>query len=887
MKVLGKCEHCGQNQAIIQIRQSAKPDVPPKNLCLICAEELGIPGIHKILELWGFGEGETYEIQEQINQVFSQMPEGQMEQMIEMSELFTDSPEFEELKSALSEDDPERAMHILSDSGLMPFSLAELGEASPDLKRFLTGFPRSEGEGQQEAQSRRANEREERSQESQSESQRQRLSSETSAKQPSSSSDSARREDENPLSKLFKSWTERGKGQAEPVAAGNKRRSARGGPKYKFLYQFGVNLNEKAKNHEIDPIVGRDKELTRVTQILNRRQKNNPALIGEPGVGKTAIAEGLAKRIVEGQVPAKLLDKELYLIDMSSLVAGTQFRGQFEARIKGVIDDAKEAGNVILVIDELHNIISAGDSEGGMNAANILKPALAKGEISVIGATTLEEYRKYIEKDSALERRFQSVMVEEPSVEETFDILQGLKSHYADHHYVIYPDATIGAAIRLTQRYLNERYLPDKAIDVLDEAGSRQNLNNELLVHERELELQLDELKDKEQELDAIDIADLASDDIDEFYKSQAILKQERLGLEEELQTVRQQLQRHEVSIEDVAEVIELWTGIPVQQITEAENEKLLKLEARLRERVIGQEEAIQALARAVRLRRAGFGKLKKPASFLFVGPTGVGKTESAKALAESLFDTEENLIRLDMSEYMEAHTVAKLIGSPPGYVGYDDAGQLSEKVRRHPYSVILLDEIEKAHVDVYNILLQILDDGRLSDSHGRTVNFENTVIIMTSNAGTSLKRASIGFNKDLRPDLVERVQTALRERFRPEFLNRIDETIVFNELGHEELLTIVDLMLKELVTALKLKGLTLEVTPEAKEKLVQLGYDPQFGARPLRRVIRQAFEDVLAELYLEGELNDKTHVRFDLKEDRKDDKSLVPREYFTYTLEA
>lgn len=841
MNFLGKCDNCGEHQAILEIHDRSKSDDSNERLCILCARKKSVPGIEKILEFWGFTGSDYEDVQDQIDELLDNLPDNAMSGLVNISELLADNPLLNEVNMHFQNNEPELAIEKLEQLGLSP-NVFQSDSEPARLKEIVEKLVAEQANAAAEFAKQENDKQED-------------LTEEKSVEQ--------KNKHENPLSSLFRRWTESDNKKPEPVNRGSNRRVG-GKQKLKYLYQFGVNLNEKAENNEIDPIVGREKELTRLTQILNRRQKNNPALIGEPGVGKTAIAEGLAKRIVEGKVPAKLLDKKLYLIDMSSLVAGTQFRGQFEARIKGVIDDAKEAGNVILVIDELHNIISAGDSEGGMNAANILKPALAKGEISVIGATTLEEYRKYIEKDSALERRFQAVMVEEPSAEETFDILQGLRDSYAEHHYVVYPDATLGAAITLSQRYLNERYLPDKAIDVLDEAGSRQNLNNELLVKERERELELKLVKKRYQELLSLDLSDLDSEEREEYFKSQALMKQQLMTLEKDLIEIRENLKRHEVSVEDVAEVIELWTGIPVQQITEAENEKLLKLEERLQKRVIGQEEAISALAEAVRLRRAGFGQAKRPASFLFVGPTGVGKTESAKALAEALFDSEENLVRLDMSEYMEAHTVSKLIGSPPGYVGYEDAGQLSEKIRRHPYSVILLDEIEKAHADVYNILLQILDDGRLSDSHGRTVNFENTVIIMTSNAGTSLKRNNIGFNRSVRPDLEARVQSALEERFRPEFLNRIDQTIIFNELGRDDLVKIAALMIKEVENALKLKGIKLEVSEEALVRIVDLAYDPKFGARPLRRLIQRAIEDPLAESFLKGEFEGKEKLFLD-----------------------
>ncbi len=825
---LGKCTECQKNEAVVLVRRRDAEPAESKALCLVCANKLHIPEIRQILSHWGGDSDDVEQMQQQVNNFFAGMTEENMESIMEMSKELAQFSNMDELQEAIEDGSLNDVMEEIANN--------------PEFEKFfsqpqinLNIYGPNEDEEEDKDDDKQAPE------------------------EPKNKKMS--------LQNLFKSWAEND--EPEPVAA-NKRRTSRRPrqQQYKFLQQFGINLNERAREHKIDPIVGREKELARMAQILNRRQKNNPALIGEPGVGKTAIAEGLAKRIVEKQVPAKLLDKELYLIDMSSMVAGTQFRGQFESRLKGLIEDAKNAGNVILVIDEVHNIVSAGDSEGGLNAANILKPALAKGEISVIGSTTLEEYRKTIEKDSALERRFQKLMVEEPSPEETFDILQGLKGHYEDHHYVEYPDETLGAAIRLSQRYLNERFLPDKAIDILDEAGSRQNLNNEILVKLRERELELELVERRYKELAEIDVAKLEDEKEKEaIFKRRAMTQQQMKILENDITALQGQLERHVVSVDDVADVIEMWTGVPVKQITESENSKLLNLEDRLRERVIGQEAALDALSRAVRRKRAGFGKHKKPASFLFVGPTGVGKTEVVKALTEALFDTEDNLIRLDMSEYMEAHTVAKLIGSPPGYVGYDDGGQLSEKVRRHPYSVILLDEIEKAHADVYNILLQILDDGRLTDSQGRVVNFENTVIVMTSNAGTSLKNHGIGFARDSRPAMEDHIKSALRDLFRPEFLNRIDEIIIFNELTQDDLYLIVDLMLKDVVRDLKLKGIAFEITDPAKRELAERGYDPKFGARPLRRLIQKTIEDELAERYFLGELAGKKKVKVALRD--------------------
>ena len=666
-------------------------------------------------------------------------------------------------------------------------------------------------------------------------------------------------------------------GEAEELPGYRQRKSdkkpARGKKerKRKFLEQFAINLTEEAREGRIDRIIGRDEELARTIQILNRRSKNNPALIGEAGVGKTAIAEGLAVRIVEEQVPAKLLDQELFLLDMTAMVAGTQFRGQFESRMKGVVDDARRSGNVILVIDELHNIMGAGDAEGAMNAANILKPALARGEIRVIGSTTLDEYRRFIEKDSALERRFQKVMIDEPSEEMTLQILMGVKDYYEKHHHVIFPAPVLESAVRLSNRYIMDRYQPDKAIDLIDEAGSRQNLDSLCLTELKRLTDRKEELLALREENDK-DISERSSkEDAIPLYEAQAEIRSELLRLDAEIEAVETDCMPVEMTEEDIAGVVEMWTGIPVQKLTQSESGRLLNLEDKLHQRVVGQEKAVNALSRAVRRTRAGFSPKKKPPSFLFVGPTGVGKTELVKALAEVMFDTEDSLVRLDMSEFMEPHTVSKLIGSPPGYVGYDDGGQLTEKIRRKPYSVVLFDEIEKAHADVYNMLLQILDDGRLTDSHGRVINFENTIIIMTSNAGTTLKSHGIGFGSTGHQAMEERVDSVLKELFRPEFLNRVDEIVIFHELSKEDIRAIVDLMLKEPKAALALRGITLTVSDEAREALAEEGYDPKFGARPLRRTIQRRIEDSLADLWLGGDITNAKEVRVDLADENSE----------------
>lgn len=629
--------------------------------------------------------------------------------------------------------------------------------------------------------------------------------------------------------------------------------------KKKYLDTYGANLIDKARDGAIDKVIGRNREIDRVVQILNRRTKNNPVLIGEPGVGKTAIAEGLAVRIAEKQVPVKLFNAEVYLLDMTSVVAGTQFRGQFESRMKGIIEEAKSFGNIILVIDELHNIMGAGEAEGAMNAANILKPALSRGEIQVIGATTLNEYRKHIEKDSALERRFQPVIVDEPSIEETIEILKGIKHYYEEYHRVKISDEVIKAAVNYSERYITDRLLPDKAIDVIDEAGSRANLRNVKLA---ELQTYKDELKKVQEDKETA----VSADSIEDYQKA-ADLKVYECKLVDMIKDIEDTSKDTELTVDDVASVIEAWTKIPIQRLSEEESKKLINLESRLHNRVIGQIKAVEGVAKAIRRSRSGFKKRKKPASFIFVGPTGVGKTELVRALAVELFESEEAMIRLDMSEYMEKHTVSKLIGSPPGYVGYDEAGQLTEKVRRKPYSVILMDEIEKAHPDVFNMLLQILEDGRLTDSHGRTVSFENTVIIMTSNAGTNYKSSGIGFANNTYVALEHKVKDVIKETFRPEFINRVDEIIVFTELNTEELKQIVDLMLEEVYTEAGEKDIRVNVSDRVKAFILEKGYDVKFGARPLRRVIQNTIEDRLSEEYLKGTIKEGSLVGVDLDE--------------------
>ena len=626
--------------------------------------------------------------------------------------------------------------------------------------------------------------------------------------------------------------------------------------KRKALDTFGTNLTNKAKNGQLDAVIGRNKEIQRIIQILNRRSKNNPCLIGEPGVGKTAIAQGLAIKIAEGKVPAKLLSKEVYLLDMTAVIAGTQFRGQFEARMKSIIDECKNLGNIILVIDEIHNIIGAGDAEHSMNAANILKPSLSNGEIQLIGTTTLKEYRKYIEKDSALERRFQPVIVEEPSVDDAIEILKGIKKYYEDFHKVKISNEVIEQAVKMSEKYIHDRFLPDKAIDILDEACSRINLNNKELYQLEVLKSQLTSVQEEKEE------AALA--DSTEDYKKAAELKAKECSLTEQIEALNKKIKLKNLTIQDIAEVIENWTKIPVTKITEAETQKLLNLESNLHKRIIGQDEAVAAVARAIRRNRAGLKSTKRPPSFIFVGPTGVGKTELAKSLAYEMFGNENSIIRLDMSEYMESHSSSKLIGSPPGYVGYDDAGQLTEKVKRNPYSIILFDEIEKAHADIFNILLQVLDDGRLTAAQGNTISFENTIIIMTSNAGSNTNTNSIGFGGSSVSK--NKILESLKETFRPEFLNRIDEIVLFEQLTPEQLLQITDLMLYDTQKALANKDISMEVNVEAKKWLLNKGTDIKYGARPLRRAIQRYVEDELSDMILKSELKNGQTVLVEIE---------------------
>ena len=652
------------------------------------------------------------------------------------------------------------------------------------------------------------------------------------------------------LNRLFGNNNQPAPQSQQPADSGQQPAGRKTEKKRKFLDNYCINLSQRARDGKLDAVIGREQEIERVVQILNRRQKNNPCLIGEPGVGKTAIAEGLAQRIVAGDVPFKLRDKEVYLLDLTALVAGTQFRGQFESRMKGLIEEIRKAGNVILVIDEVHNIVGAGDAEGSMNAANILKPALSRGEIQVIGATTFNEYRKHIEKDTALERRFQPVTVNEPNIEDTLKILQGIAHYYEQFHGVTIPQGVLRQAVLLSERYITDRYLPDKAIDLIDEACSDLNLHDADINRRMELERDLQNVTFERETLMSArppEGQEFTEKELDDRYARIAELRSQEIRITDELDVLRAK-GTPQLTMENIARVIEMWTKIPASKIKEEEFKRLAELEQRLRAHVVGQDEAIAAVSAAIRRNRVGISPKHKPVSFIFVGPTGVGKTELVKQLADDLFNAPESLIRLDMSEFMEKHSVSRIVGSPPGYVGYDEAGQLTEKIRRKPYSVVLFDEIEKAHPDVLNVLLQILDDGQITDAHGRKVNFENTVIVMTSNAGSDSKAAgAVGFGGSADDQGRERTMKALRDFLRPEFLNRVDEIVCFNHLTKENFSGIARIMLDELKTSLSEKGFAFRYDDALVDYLVEKSYSLTYGARNLRRLIQKELEDPMA----------------------------------------
>ena len=653
------------------------------------------------------------------------------------------------------------------------------------------------------------------------------------------------------LNRLFGSGSPAEKPEEGGAAGGKSRdtRERKADKKKKYLDNYCINLSQRARDGKLDAVIGRAEEIERVVQILNRRQKNNPCLIGEPGVGKTAIAEGLAQRIVTGEVPFKLRDKEVYLLDLTALVAGTQFRGQFESRMKGLIEEIRKQGNIILVIDEVHNIVGAGDAEGSMNAANILKPALSRGEIQVIGATTFNEYRKHIEKDTALERRFQPVIVNEPSMEDTLKILKGIAHYYESFHGVKIPEGILRQAVKLSERYITDRFLPDKAIDLIDEACSDMNLHDKNINRRMELKRDLENVTFERETLMSAEPEEgkeLTEEQLDARYARIAELRSQEMRIQGELEEL-EKLGTPELTMDNIARVIELWTKIPASKIREEEYKRLSELDQRLKQHIVGQDEAVEAVTAAIRRNRVGISPKHKPVSFIFVGSTGVGKTELVKQLAADLFDSPESLIRLDMSEFMEKHSVSRIVGSPPGYVGYDEAGQLTEKIRRKPYSVILFDEIEKAHPDVLNVLLQILDDGELTDAHGRKVNFENTVIVMTSNAGSDRAGGAVGFGRTADEQGKERVMKALQEFLRPEFINRVDEIIYFNRLTEENFTHIARIMLGELCDSLADKGFTFTWDESLEAYLVKKSYSMTYGARNLRRTIQKELEDPIS----------------------------------------
>ena len=641
--------------------------------------------------------------------------------------------------------------------------------------------------------------------------------------------------------------------------------------KKKYLDTYGENLTKKAKEGKIDKVIGRKRELDRMIQILNRRSKNNPALIGEPGIGKTAIIAALAQKIADEEVPAKLIGKEVYLIDMTSLVAGTQFRGQFESRIKGIIDECKAYGNIILAIDEVHNIVGGLEHDNSMNAANMLKPALANGSVQLIGATTLKEYRKSIEKDTALERRFQPIIVDEPTSKECFEILRGIKSYYEDFHKVKISDEILKQAVNLSKKYIHDRFLPDKAIDLLDEACARVNLENVALAKLEKVQRKLNAIIESEIELnEKLENQEQTDDTIESFEKA-AKLKEEKCKLQTKLDELNEKIKPDEVTFDNLAQVIELWTKIPVARVKTSETEKLLKLKENLSNRIIGQNEAIEAISNAIIRKRANIRNIERPPSFIFVGPTGVGKTELVKQLAYELFDNKDSVIKLDMSEYMESNSTSKLIGSPPGYVGYDEAGQLTEKIRRNPYSIVLFDEIEKAHQSVYNILLQILDEGKLTDSQGKSVSFKHTIIVLTSNLGTNFRNDSFGFsNSKIDKDMLQdKTNEALKEFFSPEFLNRIDEVITFNKLSKDNLIKISKIFLNELKEETKDRNILFDYTDEVCKFIVEKGYNEKFGARPLRRAIQKYIEDLISIEFIKGNIKENVEYLIDIDDDK------------------
>ena len=874
-----KCSECKENAAVLFI-QDLNDRTKLRGLCLSCAKKLNIPGIDNILNNAGIDIDNVDDITEQMNEISQTMEEqfGDMDSL-KVNEILGKISSSNEFKSMMK----KMGDIIMNQNNNYPQDKEENKDNDKDTQQKNDEQKNADIDFSGNLFDNKFN----KSQESTAEDENKQDNKdvETKSENPDADVSVIKNDDvqvvkdnedddlidiasfENELKKMFGgkngffeinvSSMPNMFGEGDDVFSNNsfqedtaeRKNSEKSNSKKKNLKnieKFSINLTQRARDNQIDPVIGRQKEIDRVIQILNRRTKNNPVLIGEPGVGKTAIAEGLAYKIVKAEVPQKLLDYEIMQLDMSSIVAGTQFRGQFETRMKNIIEEARKAGNVILVIDEIHSIMGAGDSQGTMDAANILKPALAKGDIQIIGATTINEYKKHIEKDKALERRLQSVLVEEPTIQESIDIVKGLKDYYENYHKILLSDEVIEAAVKLSSRYITDRYLPDKAIDIIDEVGSKANLGNKAIYEIQSIKDSIETLK-KNQET--------ATENND--YEKAAMYKTKELNLEEELKNL-QENEYLNVTVQDVADVIEQWTKIPVKEISVEETQKLMDLEKRLKETVVGQDRAIEVIAKAIRRNRAGISAVKKPSSFIFVGPTGVGKTQLVKSLAKDMFGSEDMIIRVDMSEYMEKHSVSKLVGAPPGYVGFDEGGQLTDRVKRKPYSIILFDEIEKAHPDVFNMLLQILDEGRLTDSQGGVVHFENTVIVMTSNIGTTFKNQSLGFGAQEEEYHREeqRVHDAMKENFKPEFLNRIDEIVVFNRLSKDDLRKIVDIMISQLQEVVKDKGISIKITDEVKDFIVEKGYDEKYGARPLRRVIQKYIEDEISDIFIMNDLN-------------------------------
>jgi ATPase with chaperone activity, ATP-binding subunit len=874
-----KCSECKENAAVLFI-QDLNDRTKLRGLCLSCAKKLNIPGIDNILNNAGIDIDNVDDITEQMNEISQTMEEqfGDMDSL-KVNEILGKISSSNEFKSMMK----KMGDIIMNQNNNYPQDKEENKDNDKDNQQKNDEQKNAEIDFSGNLFDNKFNKSQESTAEDENKQDNKDI--ETKSDNPDADVSVIKNDDvqvvkdnedddlidiasfENELKKMFGgkngffeinvSSMPNMFGEGDDVFSNNsfqedtaeRKNSEKSNSKKKNLKnieKFSINLTQRARDNQIDPVIGRQKEIDRVIQILNRRTKNNPVLIGEPGVGKTAIAEGLAYKIVKGEVPQKLLDYEIMQLDMSSIVAGTQFRGQFETRMKNIIEEARKAGNVILVIDEIHSIMGAGDSQGTMDAANILKPALAKGDIQIIGATTINEYKKHIEKDKALERRLQSVLVEEPTIQESIDIVKGLKDYYENYHKILLSDEVIEAAVKLSSRYITDRYLPDKAIDIIDEVGSKANLSNKAIYEIQSIKGSIETLK-KNQET--------ATENND--YEKAAMYKTKELNLEEELKNL-QENEYLKVTVQDVADVIEQWTKIPVKEISVEETQKLMDLEKRLKETVVGQDRAIEVIAKAIRRNRAGISAVKKPSSFIFVGPTGVGKTQLVKSLAKDMFGSEDMIIRVDMSEYMEKHSVSKLVGAPPGYVGFDEGGQLTDRVKRKPYSIILFDEIEKAHPDVFNMLLQILDEGRLTDSQGGVVHFENTVIVMTSNIGTTFKNQSLGFGAQEEEYQREeqRVHDAMKENFKPEFLNRIDEIVVFNRLSKDNLRKIVDIMISQLQEVVKDKGISIKITDEVKDFIVEKGYDEKYGARPLRRVIQKYIEDEISDIFIMNDLN-------------------------------